>query len=190
MFVLRHMSSHVVICRSEPVLPMLTFAQKRGNATFYEWRTGKVPTVVERPVVDESPPDTITEDTVSFTACVFLLLCSTSKNHSLFYLISYLISVHYVNWAIIEIISKCLHVSKWFQMSTHSRSSFLPLFLLRLLKSVLDRLGRLWQSIRFPGCEFRHHSWGWNRLGNQPGAELQGRASEHVCVASFPLKQW
>lgn len=76
MFVLGHMSSHVVICRSEPVLPMLTFAQKRGNATFYEWRMGKVPTVVERPVVGESPPDTITEDTVSFTACVFLLLCS------------------------------------------------------------------------------------------------------------------
>uniref|UniRef100_A0A669ENC6 CDK5 regulatory subunit associated protein 3 n=1 Tax=Oreochromis niloticus TaxID=8128 RepID=A0A669ENC6_ORENI len=49
---------------SEPVLPMLTFAQKRGNATFYERRTGKVPTVVERPVVDESPPDTVTEDTV------------------------------------------------------------------------------------------------------------------------------
>uniref|UniRef100_A0AAX7U8B7 CDK5 regulatory subunit associated protein 3 n=1 Tax=Astatotilapia calliptera TaxID=8154 RepID=A0AAX7U8B7_ASTCA len=57
---------------SEPVLPMLTFAQKRGNATFYEWRTGKVPTVVERPVVGESPPDTITEDTVSFTACAEL----------------------------------------------------------------------------------------------------------------------
>lgn len=53
---------------------MLTFAQKRGNATFYEWRTGKVPTVVERPVVDESPPDTVTEDTVSFTACIFLFI--------------------------------------------------------------------------------------------------------------------
>uniref|UniRef100_A0A3B4ESE7 CDK5 regulatory subunit associated protein 3 n=1 Tax=Pundamilia nyererei TaxID=303518 RepID=A0A3B4ESE7_9CICH len=51
---------------SEPVLPMLTFAQKRGNATFYEWRTGKVPTVVERPVVGESPPDTITEDTIDW----------------------------------------------------------------------------------------------------------------------------
>uniref|UniRef100_A0A3Q2UZ76 CDK5 regulatory subunit associated protein 3 n=1 Tax=Haplochromis burtoni TaxID=8153 RepID=A0A3Q2UZ76_HAPBU len=51
---------------SEPVLPMLTFAQKRGNETFYEWRTGKVPTVVERPVVGESPPDTITEDTIDW----------------------------------------------------------------------------------------------------------------------------
>lgn len=119
-------------------------------------------------------------------SCCCAHIIKTSKNHSLFYLNA----VHYVNWAIIEIISKCLHVSKWFQMSTHSRSPFLPLFLLRLLKSVLDRLGRLWQSIRFPGCEFRHHSRGWNRLGNQPGAELQGRASEHVCVASFSLKQW
>ncbi|XP_028286906.1 CDK5 regulatory subunit-associated protein 3 isoform X2 [Parambassis ranga] len=51
---------------SEPVLPMLTFAQKRGNTTFYEWRTGKVPTVVERPVVEESPPDTVTEDTIDW----------------------------------------------------------------------------------------------------------------------------
>ncbi|KAF3853931.1 hypothetical protein F7725_014619 [Dissostichus mawsoni] len=30
---------------SEPVLPMLTFAQQKGNATFYEWRTGNVPTI-------------------------------------------------------------------------------------------------------------------------------------------------
>uniref|UniRef100_A0A672H7W9 CDK5 regulatory subunit associated protein 3 n=1 Tax=Salarias fasciatus TaxID=181472 RepID=A0A672H7W9_SALFA len=51
---------------SEAVLPMLTFAQKKGNATFYEWRTGKVPSVVERPAVEEAPPDSITEDTVSF----------------------------------------------------------------------------------------------------------------------------
>uniref|UniRef100_A0A3Q4AAW7 Uncharacterized protein n=1 Tax=Mola mola TaxID=94237 RepID=A0A3Q4AAW7_MOLML len=51
---------------SEPVLPMLTFAQKRGNATFYEWRTGITPTVVERPVVEEAPPDTIAEDTIDW----------------------------------------------------------------------------------------------------------------------------
>ncbi|KAF7664962.1 hypothetical protein LDENG_00158970 [Lucifuga dentata] len=51
---------------SEPVLPMLTFAQKRGNATFYEWRTGKEPTVVERPVVEEAPSDTVTEDTIDW----------------------------------------------------------------------------------------------------------------------------
>ncbi|XP_073346203.1 CDK5 regulatory subunit-associated protein 3 isoform X2 [Pagrus major] len=51
---------------SEPVLPMLTFAQKKGNATFYEWRTGKVPTVVERPVVEEAPPDTVTDDTIDW----------------------------------------------------------------------------------------------------------------------------
>uniref|UniRef100_A0A8C4IG63 CDK5 regulatory subunit associated protein 3 n=1 Tax=Dicentrarchus labrax TaxID=13489 RepID=A0A8C4IG63_DICLA len=52
---------------SEPVLPMLTFVQKRGNATFYEWRTGKVPTVIERPFVEDAPPDAVTEDTVGFS---------------------------------------------------------------------------------------------------------------------------
>ncbi|XP_029954573.1 CDK5 regulatory subunit-associated protein 3 [Salarias fasciatus] len=51
---------------SEAVLPMLTFAQKKGNATFYEWRTGKVPSVVERPAVEEAPPDSITEDTIDW----------------------------------------------------------------------------------------------------------------------------
>lgn len=54
-----------VLCRSEDVLPMLAFVQKRGNTTFYEWRTGKTPTVVERPVVEEAPAHAITEDTVS-----------------------------------------------------------------------------------------------------------------------------
>ncbi|XP_051274229.1 CDK5 regulatory subunit-associated protein 3 [Dicentrarchus labrax] len=51
---------------SEPVLPMLTFVQKRGNATFYEWRTGKVPTVIERPFVEDAPPDAVTEDTIDW----------------------------------------------------------------------------------------------------------------------------
>ncbi|XP_029313002.1 CDK5 regulatory subunit-associated protein 3 isoform X2 [Cottoperca gobio] len=51
---------------SEVVLPMLTFAQKRGNTTFYEWRTGNVPTVVERPVVEEAPSDTVTEDMIDW----------------------------------------------------------------------------------------------------------------------------
>lgn len=46
---------------------MLTFVQKRGNATFYEWRTGNTPTVVERPVVEEALADAITEDTVGMT---------------------------------------------------------------------------------------------------------------------------
>ena len=64
------MSSHVVVCRSDPVLPMVTFAQERGNTTFYEWRTGTVPTVVERPVVEDEPPDAATEDTVSFTGSI------------------------------------------------------------------------------------------------------------------------
>ncbi|XP_069560676.1 CDK5 regulatory subunit-associated protein 3 [Brachyistius frenatus] len=51
---------------SEPVLPMLTFAQKRGNSTFYEWRTGKVPTLVDKPVVEEAPPETVTDDTIDW----------------------------------------------------------------------------------------------------------------------------
>ncbi|CAJ1079946.1 CDK5 regulatory subunit-associated protein 3 [Xyrichtys novacula] len=51
---------------SEPVLPMITFVQKSGNVTFYEWRTGKVPDVVERPVVEDAPPETVTEDTIDW----------------------------------------------------------------------------------------------------------------------------
>uniref|UniRef100_A0A8D0CW56 CDK5 regulatory subunit associated protein 3 n=1 Tax=Sander lucioperca TaxID=283035 RepID=A0A8D0CW56_SANLU len=51
---------------SQPVLPMLTFAQTRGNTTFYEWRTGKVPTVIERPVVEEAPTDMVTEDMIDW----------------------------------------------------------------------------------------------------------------------------
>uniref|UniRef100_A0A4W5PWZ9 CDK5 regulatory subunit associated protein 3 n=1 Tax=Hucho hucho TaxID=62062 RepID=A0A4W5PWZ9_9TELE len=50
----------------EPVLPMLTFAQQRGNPTFYEWRTGKAPAVIERPVMEEAPPDTVTEETIDW----------------------------------------------------------------------------------------------------------------------------
>lgn len=62
------MDLHVVICRSEPVLPMLTFAQKKGNVTFYEWRTGNVPVVVERPAAEDAPPEAGTENTVSLIA--------------------------------------------------------------------------------------------------------------------------
>ncbi|XP_077359467.1 CDK5 regulatory subunit-associated protein 3 [Festucalex cinctus] len=51
---------------SEPVFPMLTFVQKRGNATFYEWRTGKVPTMVERPLVEETPVEAPAEDTIDW----------------------------------------------------------------------------------------------------------------------------
>ncbi|XP_029383709.1 CDK5 regulatory subunit-associated protein 3 isoform X2 [Echeneis naucrates] len=54
------------VCESDPVLPMLTFAQKKGNTTFYEWRTGKVPTVVERAVVEDAAPDTTTEDAIDW----------------------------------------------------------------------------------------------------------------------------
>lgn len=63
----RSSGCHVVLCRSESVLPMLVFAQKRGNTTFYEWRTGAVPTVIERQLVEDAPPDSISEDTVGFS---------------------------------------------------------------------------------------------------------------------------
>lgn len=51
---------------NEPVLPMLRFVQQRGNTTAYEWRTGKEPTVIERPVVEEAPPDTVTEEAIDW----------------------------------------------------------------------------------------------------------------------------
>ncbi|KAM9717013.1 CDK5 regulatory subunit-associated protein 3 [Menidia menidia] len=51
---------------SGPVLPMLTFAQKKGNATFYEWKTGRVPTVVERPVVEEAAPESVADDAIDW----------------------------------------------------------------------------------------------------------------------------
>ncbi|XP_072229512.1 CDK5 regulatory subunit-associated protein 3 isoform X1 [Leuresthes tenuis] len=51
---------------SEPVLPMLTFAQKRGNTTFYEWRTGKVPTVVEGPVLEEALSESVADDAIDW----------------------------------------------------------------------------------------------------------------------------
>uniref|UniRef100_A0A1A8DZA3 CDK5 regulatory subunit associated protein 3 n=1 Tax=Nothobranchius kadleci TaxID=1051664 RepID=A0A1A8DZA3_NOTKA len=58
--------SNFVCNWSEPVLPMLTFAQKKGNVTFYEWKTGKVPVVVERPVVEEVIPEALTENTIDW----------------------------------------------------------------------------------------------------------------------------
>lgn len=51
---------------SEPVLPMLTFVQKKGNTTFYEWRTGQVPTTVERPIVEEAPLETVADDAIDW----------------------------------------------------------------------------------------------------------------------------
>ncbi|KAJ8264660.1 hypothetical protein GJAV_G00152230 [Gymnothorax javanicus] len=51
---------------SEPVVPMLTFVQQKGNTTVYEWRTGSPPSVIERPKVDEPPPDTVTEETIDW----------------------------------------------------------------------------------------------------------------------------
>uniref|UniRef100_A0A4W4ENG8 CDK5 regulatory subunit associated protein 3 n=1 Tax=Electrophorus electricus TaxID=8005 RepID=A0A4W4ENG8_ELEEL len=52
--------------RLRPVLPMLSFIQQKGNATMYEWRTGRAPTVIERPVVEEAPPDTVTEEKIDW----------------------------------------------------------------------------------------------------------------------------
>lgn len=46
------------------MLPMLTFVQQKGNRTVYEWRTGSSPTVIQRPVVEEAPLDTVTEEAV------------------------------------------------------------------------------------------------------------------------------
>ncbi|XP_068439432.1 CDK5 regulatory subunit-associated protein 3 [Clinocottus analis] len=51
---------------SEPVLLMLTFSQKRGNATFYEWRTGKEPAIIERPAAMEAPPEALTDDAIDW----------------------------------------------------------------------------------------------------------------------------
>lgn len=45
---------------------MLRFVQKKGNATVYEWKTGNVPKVIERPLMEEAPPDVVTEETVRF----------------------------------------------------------------------------------------------------------------------------
>ncbi|XP_051968735.1 CDK5 regulatory subunit-associated protein 3-like [Xyrauchen texanus] len=51
---------------SEPVLPMLRFVQQKGNTTVYEWKTGNVPTVIERPVMEEAPLDVVTEETIDW----------------------------------------------------------------------------------------------------------------------------
>ncbi|XP_060714568.1 CDK5 regulatory subunit-associated protein 3 [Tachysurus vachellii] len=51
---------------SEPVLPMLSFVNQKGNTTVYEWKTGKVPAVIERHLVEEAPPDTVTEETIDW----------------------------------------------------------------------------------------------------------------------------
>lgn len=61
----RPLCSDLWVDRSEPVLPLLTFVQKKGNTTFYEWRTGNTPVIVEKPVMEEAPADTVTEETVS-----------------------------------------------------------------------------------------------------------------------------
>uniref|UniRef100_A0A6Q2X3N1 CDK5 regulatory subunit associated protein 3 n=1 Tax=Esox lucius TaxID=8010 RepID=A0A6Q2X3N1_ESOLU len=50
----------------QPVLPLLTFVQLRGNTTFYEWRTGITPAVIERPIMEEAPPDTAAEETIDW----------------------------------------------------------------------------------------------------------------------------
>uniref|UniRef100_A0A8C2AMN3 CDK5 regulatory subunit associated protein 3 n=1 Tax=Cyprinus carpio TaxID=7962 RepID=A0A8C2AMN3_CYPCA len=51
---------------SEEVLPILRFVQKKGNTTVYEWKTGNLALVVERPVMEEAPPDVVTEETIDW----------------------------------------------------------------------------------------------------------------------------
>ncbi|XP_062859140.1 CDK5 regulatory subunit-associated protein 3 isoform X2 [Trichomycterus rosablanca] len=51
---------------SEPVLPVLSYVQQKGNTTMYEWRTGNAPTVVERPVVEEAPADSVAEEAIDW----------------------------------------------------------------------------------------------------------------------------
>ncbi|XP_043108993.1 CDK5 regulatory subunit-associated protein 3 [Puntigrus tetrazona] len=51
---------------SEEVLPILRFVQKKQNATVYEWKTGNVPAVIERPVMEEAPPDVVTEEAIDW----------------------------------------------------------------------------------------------------------------------------
>uniref|UniRef100_A0A8C5HPK6 CDK5 regulatory subunit associated protein 3 n=1 Tax=Gouania willdenowi TaxID=441366 RepID=A0A8C5HPK6_GOUWI len=64
--------THFLCDWSEPVLPLLTFAQRKGNVTFYEWKHGEAPTSVERPTV-EKQAEPLTEGTVSFY-CLCLLM--------------------------------------------------------------------------------------------------------------------
>uniref|UniRef100_H2MA78 CDK5 regulatory subunit associated protein 3 n=1 Tax=Oryzias latipes TaxID=8090 RepID=H2MA78_ORYLA len=58
--------THFLCDWSEPVLPLLTFVQKRGHATFYEWRTGTAPSSVERPSMGETSPETLSEDAIDW----------------------------------------------------------------------------------------------------------------------------
>uniref|UniRef100_A0A3P9JRU7 CDK5 regulatory subunit associated protein 3 n=1 Tax=Oryzias latipes TaxID=8090 RepID=A0A3P9JRU7_ORYLA len=58
--------THFLCDWSEPVLPLLTFVQKRGHAAFYEWRTGTAPSSVERPSMGETSPETLSEDAIDW----------------------------------------------------------------------------------------------------------------------------
>lgn len=80
--------------RSEEVLPTQRFIQKKGNTTVYEWKTGNVPTLVERPVMEEAPPDVVVEETVS----VIIWLHELSfKSLSVIYL-SFLFCTDWLGW--------------------------------------------------------------------------------------------
>ncbi|XP_028332331.1 CDK5 regulatory subunit-associated protein 3 [Gouania willdenowi] len=57
--------THFLCDWSEPVLPLLTFAQRKGNVTFYEWKHGEAPTSVERPTV-EKQAEPLTEGTIDW----------------------------------------------------------------------------------------------------------------------------
>lgn len=66
---------------------MLSFVQQKGNTTVYEWKTGNVPTVIERPVVEEAPPDTVTEEAVSnqLNRLIVVQVSMSALIHALFY---------------------------------------------------------------------------------------------------------
>lgn len=58
--------THFTCNWSEPVLPLLRFVQENGNASFYQWRKGRAPQVVERAVMEEAPPDTAVDDAIDW----------------------------------------------------------------------------------------------------------------------------
>lgn len=154
-FTFCHMGSHVVICRSEPVLPLLTFVQNSGNTTVYEWRTGKVPTVVERPVVEDAPPDTVTEDTVSVTVSILSTHDGHITNMAKFkltwlpnrFLWHFCSVAPGLMWQLSAFVTNLLFLNlKQIFLTTDF------VFVNFVLKPFLDWLGWLWQRNRCFGC--------------------------------------
>ncbi|XP_039595503.1 CDK5 regulatory subunit-associated protein 3 [Polypterus senegalus] len=59
-------TSFVCEWSEEPVLPMLRYSQLKGNTTVYEWRTGSPPSVIDRPLIEGTPTNTVAEDTIDW----------------------------------------------------------------------------------------------------------------------------